>query len=113
MTEGLVCFTRSPGPLFTTAFLGKGCSAVKKDRKSTRLNSSHRCISYAVFCLKKKKSYPGSVSPRTDCGLAPDAWGRKYFCRNFRLAGSTGAINGERDGCPRGGPQWSVGALGG
>src|SRR5436189_2587808 len=27
---------------------------VKIDRKSTRLNSSHRCISYAVFCLKKK-----------------------------------------------------------
>src|SRR5437879_7111870 len=27
----------------------------KADRKSTRLNSSHRCISYAVFCLKKKK----------------------------------------------------------
>src|SRR5437762_6117915 len=26
------------------------------DRKSTRLNSSHRCISYAVFCLKKKRS---------------------------------------------------------
>src|SRR5437762_5738570 len=26
-----------------------------QDRKSTRLNSSHRCISYAVFCLKKKK----------------------------------------------------------
>src|SRR5207248_10941776 len=26
----------------------------KKDRKSTRLNSSHRTISYAVFCLKKK-----------------------------------------------------------
>src|SRR5437763_16621572 len=29
---------------------------VALDRKSTRLNSSHRCISYAVFCLKKKKS---------------------------------------------------------
>src|SRR5437764_10624952 len=28
---------------------------VRRDRKSTRLNSSHRCISYAVFCLKKKK----------------------------------------------------------
>src|SRR5437763_3757725 len=28
---------------------------VLRDRKSTRLNSSHRCISYAVFCLKKKK----------------------------------------------------------
>ena len=27
-----------------------------QDRKSTRLNSSHRCISYAVFCLKKKKT---------------------------------------------------------
>src|SRR5437879_8939580 len=31
----------------------RAASAV--DRKSTRLNSSHRCISYAVFCLKKKK----------------------------------------------------------
>src|SRR5207248_8768550 len=28
---------------------------VRQDRKSTRLNSSHRTISYAVFCLKKKK----------------------------------------------------------
>src|SRR5437879_9567454 len=28
---------------------------IAQDRKSTRLNSSHRCISYAVFCLKKKK----------------------------------------------------------
>src|SRR5437867_8689664 len=27
-----------------------------RDRKSTRLNSSHRTISYAVFCLKKKKN---------------------------------------------------------
>src|SRR5437762_9034274 len=27
---------------------------INPDRKSTRLNSSHRCISYAVFCLKKK-----------------------------------------------------------
>src|SRR5437764_2907084 len=29
----------------------------RADRKSTRLNSSHRCISYAVFCLKKKKKH--------------------------------------------------------
>src|SRR5437867_8452759 len=28
-----------------------------QDRKSTRLNSSHRTISYAVFCLKKKKKH--------------------------------------------------------
>src|SRR5437762_7373021 len=31
-----------------------------EDRKSTRLNSSHRCISYAVFCLKKKTDLPSS-----------------------------------------------------
>src|SRR3712207_7806334 len=30
---------------------------VLEDRKSTRLNSSHANISYAVFCLKKKKGY--------------------------------------------------------
>src|SRR2546422_5766544 len=30
-------------------------SSVSRDRKSTRLNSSHGYISYAVFCLKKKK----------------------------------------------------------
>src|SRR2546429_4619828 len=35
----------APGPPGTT----------KQDRKSTRLNSSHGYISYAVFCLKKKK----------------------------------------------------------
>src|SRR5438552_14558533 len=29
-----------------------------RDRKSTRLNSSHQIISYAVFCLKKKKRFP-------------------------------------------------------
>src|SRR3989442_4514686 len=32
------------------------------DRKSTRLNSSHVRISYAVFCLKKKKKTPHSTS---------------------------------------------------
>src|SRR5205085_12537401 len=33
-----------------------------RDRKSTRLNSSHSQISYAVFCLKKKKTQTQSVS---------------------------------------------------
>src|SRR3712207_7302073 len=32
-----------------------GCEGRAEDRKSTRLNSSHANISYAVFCLKKKK----------------------------------------------------------
>src|SRR3712207_7116529 len=34
-----------------------GEGATKLDRKSTRLNSSHANISYAVFCLKKKKTH--------------------------------------------------------
>src|SRR5690625_6299271 len=32
-----------------------GAAEIAKDRKSTRLNSSHVAISYAVFCLKKKR----------------------------------------------------------
>src|SRR5690606_41646329 len=44
---------RSPeGPLLRRS------SAATPDRKSTRLNSSHVKISYAVFCLKKKKEIP-------------------------------------------------------
>src|SRR5256885_7829878 len=54
----------------------------QQDRKSTRLNSSHLVISYAVFCLKKKKislcqphppthhPQPVAVSPRAACPLA-------------------------------------------
>src|SRR6266536_334392 len=39
-----------------------------RDRKSTRLNSSHEWISYAVFCWKKKKSQPSrDVSERGKC----------------------------------------------
>src|SRR5256885_17231675 len=38
-----------------------GHFAVPTDRKSTRLNSSHLVISYAVFCLKKKKSHHRST----------------------------------------------------
>src|SRR5437870_10932786 len=34
-----------------------GCTPQNLDRKSTRLNSSHVAISYAVFCLKKKTKY--------------------------------------------------------
>src|SRR2546422_6277444 len=37
------------------AFLRLKISRCSRDRKSTRLNSSHGYISYAVFCLKKKK----------------------------------------------------------
>src|SRR5207248_11617971 len=38
-----------------------GAASDVEDRKSTRLNSSHRTISYAVFCLKKKKIHSSMV----------------------------------------------------
>src|SRR6266571_5043302 len=40
---------------------GRGAVLAFRDRKSTRLNSSHMSISYAVFCLKKKKIKPDVV----------------------------------------------------
>src|SRR5258707_2418266 len=45
---------------FTDFFMSIDTRAVfaMRDRKSTRLNSSHANISYAVFCLKKKKPHP-------------------------------------------------------
>src|SRR5256885_3574545 len=43
-------------------------SLVGGDRKSTRLNSSHLVISYAVFCLKKKtRSFPKTCESRHTC----------------------------------------------
>src|SRR2546430_3866091 len=55
------------------SFQGRGTFAVARlveDRKSTRLNSSHSQISYAVFCLKKKKNArPTSVSIALHCPL--------------------------------------------
>src|SRR2546427_8055515 len=47
----------------TVVIMGTG--GVALDRKSTRLNSSHSQISYAVFCLKKKKKRPTHRERRT------------------------------------------------
>src|SRR5436853_7852564 len=44
-----------PAPGFGSAGLRETRADRRRDRKSTRLNSSHLGISYAVFCLKKKK----------------------------------------------------------
>src|SRR5690625_6743805 len=44
------------GPVPAAAGAGMPADSSKLDRKSTRLNSSHVAISYAVFCLKKKKT---------------------------------------------------------
>src|SRR3989442_11918276 len=49
-----------------------------RDRKSTRLNSSHVRISYAVFCLKKKKKHENNINVRRwiavnrECKFVPD-----------------------------------------
>src|SRR5947199_1360964 len=50
-TAASIHVTQGPPP---AAWVGRGQS--ETDRKSTRLNSSHLGISYAVFCLKKKNS---------------------------------------------------------
>src|SRR3712207_8496390 len=53
--------------IFTKVDKLKGGRLKMKDRKSTRLNSSHANISYAVFCLKKKKKYtPVHSHPQSD-----------------------------------------------
>src|SRR5438552_9235032 len=46
----------SLGQPFGGSNITEGCIATCADRKSTRLNSSHQIISYAVFCLKKKST---------------------------------------------------------
>src|SRR5438128_2820415 len=43
---------------------GRGSGKQRRDRKSTRLNSSHGSISYAVFCLKKKKKIKHNIESR-------------------------------------------------
>src|SRR5437762_10732228 len=58
---------------------------VQEDRKSTRLNSSHRCISYAVFCLKKKR---GVVRAARGAG----AWALERGCEGLDLRERVAAV---------------------
>src|SRR2546430_11179740 len=54
--EGNLSVRLGDGRILTTpTCMNKGMLSPEEDRKSTRLNSSHSQISYAVFCLKKKK----------------------------------------------------------
>src|SRR5256885_12920749 len=63
MAEGDAIMQDNDRPLLVAEGLAKSygrllaCRDVSLDRKSTRLNSSHLVISYAVFCLKKKKKH--------------------------------------------------------
>src|SRR3712207_8439353 len=65
-------YTRGVGEKLRQARGGK--TTPHKDRKSTRLNSSHATISYAVFCLKKKTRQPHARRCTLTCPppLAPD-----------------------------------------
>src|SRR5436189_2634353 len=85
--------------LLLAALLQTGClfqfdsspfdqSSARRDRKSTRLNSSHRCTSYAVFCLKKKmararkpaqpdQGKPDEAAVETDAAEAKQAEGEE------------------------------------
>src|SRR2546429_958346 len=58
-----------PGQVRPAGELGVEGGALdqRADRKSTRLNSSHGYISYAVFCLKKKKKPTGHITCRSSC----------------------------------------------
>src|SRR5947208_2670632 len=47
--------TRRVGDVGALIWVAEQLDLIKLDRKTTRLNSSHQIISYAVFCLKKKK----------------------------------------------------------
>src|SRR4051812_49939106 len=51
---GAACLRINPGNIGSPDRVRDVIQAAREDRKSTRLNSSHMSISYAVFCLKKK-----------------------------------------------------------
>src|SRR2546430_13735267 len=67
----------SPDSLPANVAAGNVLDLLGRDRKSTRLNSSHSQISYAVFCLKKKKN-----QSRSECsGRRARAWAlRSTLC---------------------------------
>src|SRR3712207_7953096 len=58
------CCSLSASELLIAKNVGlRSPAAYSTDRKSTRLNSSHANISYAVFCLKKKKQHNTTLTP--------------------------------------------------
>src|SRR5256884_3488813 len=56
--------------LIAAKLMGRWRSGAPLDRKSTRLNSSHGYISYAVFCLKKKNDTDAAIVRRYGLDLA-------------------------------------------
>src|SRR3712207_7351605 len=67
-TPGIVPQAASPQPRLTRCGVGESglpTREPRQDRKSTRLNSSHANISYAVFCLKNKRATHGGTEMGT------------------------------------------------
>src|SRR6516162_8405103 len=62
--------------------------AIGTDRKSTRLNSSHLVISYAVFCLKKKKNQsPALVVDKNSCVNSFIFWNLRFLlCASYQTS---------------------------
>src|SRR5699024_12237688 len=55
------------------------------DRKSTRLNSSHVSISYAVFCLKKNSSLPATCSAASNSNRCSSSYTKFLFNRFYKV----------------------------
>src|SRR5256885_2640526 len=70
----------------------------KKDRKSTRLNSSHLVISYAVFCLKKKNTRALGRPVAADLGVRRDRAEGLQVCRIVRVPSGEGGRHGPEPG---------------
>src|SRR5260221_10417900 len=78
-----------------------GGTAAILDRKSTRLNSSHTVISYAVFCLKKKKN-TSKLQSHSDLGCGP-----VFQNRRARYSAPRGRSRGRACSSRGVGIQWS------
>src|SRR5947208_9165618 len=70
----------APAAVVQSKTSGRGSMAPCRDRKSTRLNSSHQIISYAVFCLKKKNS-------NLQHGADGQCWSYTHVFRNGAVEG--------------------------
>src|SRR5205807_3542788 len=78
---------------------GWGSYSPLADRKSTRLNSSHLVISYAVFCLKKKKKENDKRQVASGAGRTLDVrndWERKALYRGRRYPEPTSGVSVDR-----------------
>src|SRR5258708_21684772 len=64
---------------------------IDPDRKSTRLNSSHQIISYAVFCLKKKKNTEQEL-PLGVGSVQEHVYNREAICCRSPAVGSVGHL---------------------